>query len=89
MCIYCISHVVFLSLYVSLSLCLYREFFLSLMQYFLILDRKLETLGKLTLLEVIAFNLDKCEEIRTRSAKRHFCRALLISTKPNVTRISH
>lgn len=41
-----------------------RMFFKSLIRNSLKFDRKLETLDKVTLLIIIAFNLDKCEEIR-------------------------
>lgn len=41
-----------------------RMFFKSLIRNSLNFDRKLETLDKVTLLIIIAFNLDKCEEIR-------------------------
>lgn len=44
-----------------------RMFFKSLVRYSLKLDRKLETLNKLTPLIVMAFNVDKCEEIRKHS----------------------
>lgn len=41
-----------------------RMFFKSLIGNSLKPDRKLETLDKVTLLIIIAFSLDKCEEIR-------------------------
>lgn len=57
-----------------------RMFFKSLMRNSLKLDRKLETLDKVTLLIIIVFNLDKCEEIR----KKYIVKEAVLqrSTKP-------